>query len=396
MPLNLSELMKKAQAKEPSSVAPTTQQATRPWQQESVLFTSTEEARNISDKLKPNLSLTEVEVKSILSQTEVKPKSYKAETRVKVKTKPEPLPKPKLSQTEVKFEPNTTFTSFVGLQRNIVLFIYDECQIILNNETHPLSIEHIAIYCKSTKSSVRKAIQRLEQKGAIVRVSFKNGRGGWTRYRLPERIYNEINRTISKGKYEPNLSQTEVKPGTTLRTELKPETLSSSSSLNNKTTTTLPVEWAEINIEAYQVFGFGMTQLKQLASLNVISSQDVEDSLAQYKYDYDSGSLPRSANLNFLMGIMRKGGCYISEGYRTQEQQLVYLMKERADIKRKMLLEENLVTWEAMLNDTDKQTVIQAMPPHITIAYKAHGLNNQDAKRWLMDYYTSRVVSSIS
>ena len=60
---------------------------------------------------------------------------------------------------------------------------------------------HIRIYGKISKTKywrVKNAIRRLEKKGFLVRIEFKNGRGGWTNYEVPDDIYESIENVRSK------------------------------------------------------------------------------------------------------------------------------------------------------------------------------------------------------
>jgi biotin operon repressor len=201
MPLKLNDLLTKAEKKgitkqnPPPSSTPI--QLLRPWQQESILYVSDDK------KLEPNLSQTKAKLEPNYSQTTAKLEPCITSKKEKV----EPKVKSNSSQTTAKLEPKLPFSSLVGLQRKITLFIHEICQTILEQQTNPLSIEFIATRCQSPKSAIRKAIQRLEQKGILIRVAFKNGRGGWTQYQLLNQIYQEI-LMLKNQKSEPNLSQT--------------------------------------------------------------------------------------------------------------------------------------------------------------------------------------------
>jgi hypothetical protein len=187
MALNLNDLLKKAEKKgivqQNNSSRPL---FLRSWQQESILYSSED------GKLEPNLSQSEAklgtELEPNLSQSNRKLEPNLSQSEAKLGTELEP----NLSQKAAKTDQKTSFSSLVGLQRKIVLFIHEICKTILKQQTNPISIEFIAAQCQSPKSAVRKAIQRLEQKKIILRVAFKNGRGGWTQYQLSDQISQEI------------------------------------------------------------------------------------------------------------------------------------------------------------------------------------------------------------
>ena len=87
---------------------------------------------------------------------------------------------------------NLPFSSLTGLQRNIAIFIYNLCKISRDKKTKEVSINQLTYYCNSTVKSVKKSIFRLIEKGILCRDAFKNGRGGWTIYYLPNSTYQEI------------------------------------------------------------------------------------------------------------------------------------------------------------------------------------------------------------
>jgi hypothetical protein len=45
---------------------------------------------------------------------------------------------------------------------------------------------------KRSAGAVKNAIGRLEKKSCLIRIGFKNGRGGWSRYEVPDDIYQRI------------------------------------------------------------------------------------------------------------------------------------------------------------------------------------------------------------
>jgi hypothetical protein len=95
------------------------------------------------------------------------------------------------------------YASLVGLQRLILLTIYQNCKNSPTHNTESLTLEFIAksIYeneeilkktLKKTTNIIKTNLQRLEKKNCLIRVEYKNGRGGWSKYQLPMNVYNEI------------------------------------------------------------------------------------------------------------------------------------------------------------------------------------------------------------
>ena len=84
------------------------------------------------------------------------------------------------------------FSSLVGLQRTLVIFIYNECKIARSNTTESLTLEHISKTINTATGCIKTTLQRLESKGFIERTEYKNGRGGWSKYSIPHQQFQEI------------------------------------------------------------------------------------------------------------------------------------------------------------------------------------------------------------
>ena len=152
---------------------------------------------------------------------------------------PEPLHEPIMSQSGANHEPKNEFYSLVGLQRNSLLFIFETCLENGSKISSPISASILASSLKSTVAAVRKATQRLEEKRFVIRSQFKDGRGGWTKYELPNAVYSELLTVKTRANHEPIMSQSGAKRKP--QPEPQPEPSLSSSSrdllLNNSTTT---------------------------------------------------------------------------------------------------------------------------------------------------------------
>ena len=301
-------------------------------------------------KQETNLGQTQDKVETNSRQTqdkvETKPKlnlRQGKETPDKVKTELKTELKTNLGQSWDKVETKINFSSLVGLQRNIVLFLYEICKASRDKTTCSLSIEHISSSCKTTKSSAQKTIQRLEKKHILKRSEFKNGRSGWTRYELPEWIYQEILHNETQDKLKTNIGQTWDKLGTEPKTELRTSPSSSSGYNILNTTTTgdpdkprqgiLSEEWLKIDIGSLSNIGFTMTHLIQIASQNKLTASVVQDSIHAFAFDLQENDKAKSIKvdpINFFMGILRGGKPYApSSNYESPQDKAMRVYRER-------------------------------------------------------------------
>jgi predicted transcriptional regulator len=295
--------------------------------------------RQTQDKPETNLGQTQDKVETKSKTNEAR----KLKTPDKVKTEPRTVSKTNLGQTQDKIEIKVGFSSLVGLQRNITILVYENCKASRDKTTSSLSIEHIALSCKTTKASAQKTIQRLEKKFILKRKEFKNGRSGWTKYELPEYIYQELLFNETQNKLKANLGQSWDKVETEPRTELKTMALSSSGNniLNTTTTggaknlqsTDLSSEWLNVDIEPLSMIGFTKTHLLQIASQNILSAELVQGSIYTYAFDLqENGKAKTITNdpISYFMGILRKGNPYAPpSNYESPQDKALRIYKER-------------------------------------------------------------------
>ncbi len=84
------------------------------------------------------------------------------------------------------------FLSLCGVQKKIILALYKNCRILGSKTTESLTVEAIAHLANCNKKSVKTSVKRLKEKGFIIIESYKDGRGGWVRYQLNGKLYNDI------------------------------------------------------------------------------------------------------------------------------------------------------------------------------------------------------------
>ena len=314
----------------------------------------------------------------------------------------------KWQQTENKPATNLPFSALVGLQRNIMVFLYDACKTARSRATAALTLEHIGTCLKTSAGSAKTSIQRLEEKGCITRVEFKNGRGGWSKYELPEVLFREMLQLETENKLATNREQTGNKLGSELATE--PATsLSSSSSLidstqNLKTTTSEPElletgpahlspDWVDLDFSPLSEIGFTKSHLIQIIRQGVLSRAEVQDSVHFFAFDLKQNGKGRELKgppLNFFMGILRKGLPYAPpENYESPEAEArrKYLDGKRRLETRRLAEEQELqalafTEWRRGL--TQSQTIAMVPDPvkDIPRAREAAIRNHFDEQVW--------------
>jgi len=351
-----------------------------------------------AQKVEPIMSQTEVKVKSSLesklvqTSAKVEPKQSRLETiKTKVEPQPEPNDEPKLSQSSAKVRPNVFFEELVGLQRNVLIHIFEMCVRKGSRTTPPVAISNLASALETTVSAGRKAVQRLEEKGFIVRGAFKDGRGGWTKYELKEEIYKSLLLDNRMAKLEPNIGQSRAKVGTQPEPQPEPSVPCSSSNLNiNNTTTTEPDLWISVpkNLEGR----VSIRQLRDFVRQNLISAEDLQSSLDGFAYDLEKGSI-RAKNGNpvaILIGAVKSGG-YISQSYLSElKASLADAAKAREELQQiqaansTQQLQEEFESFRAKFPDQAEQ--LKPISKYLT----NFELGSVGYKMWLEEYKKSQ------
>ncbi len=371
MALKLNELLKKAKDKGYSSSQPTIvsepSNMLRTWQQESVLYSKGAENKSIK-KLGQTEDKVRTQLRTNLGQSEDNTKPNLRQTEDKVRTKLRTKLRTNLGQSEDKIPISGHFSSLIGLQRKIALFIYEACNISRNRITNALSVEHIANMCQTTKFSVRKTIQRLEEKKIITRNTFKNGRGGWTQYELADVVFKEIMQEETQEKLRTNLGQSEDKVRPQLRTELRTN-LSSSSSNINTTTTELSPEWQKISWDSLESIGFTLGHLMQLQRTETVNIEFVQDSIDHFAYDLVQNGKTKEIKTNplsYFMGIMKRVGVYTApDNYESEKDRALrmYMEKKKRQQEKQAAMEVEMVEisyseWISGLTEDEKKSLL--------------------------------------
>jgi predicted transcriptional regulator len=275
---------------------------------------STKVAPEPASKLRPNLDQSSIKVASNLGLSE----SIGAESSTKVAPEPASKLRPDLDQSSTKVAPKAHLEMLAGLQRNALIFIYESCLTTGSRVSPPIQIKNLAEVAKTTVAAARIAVQRLEQKGFVVRFEYKDGRGGWTKYEIPDQIYGQLLFRGSSIKVASNLDRSSIKVAPEPASEPAPNPPCSSSELNlNNITTTEPEFWLSVpkNLEGL----VSLKQLREFARQGLIAPEELQTSLDGFALDLEKGLIKaKSGNpMAILIGAI-KGGGYISQQYLTE------------------------------------------------------------------------------
>jgi hypothetical protein len=299
--------------------------------------------------------------------------------------------KPGTNREQIKntCKKETSLSMLTGLQREVIVYIYNLCKTSGTKSTNKISLDFISSGLQKNAEIVKTTIKRLNKKGCLIRLDFKPGRGGWSKYELPDNIFRELLQNCNQQLYlireqfgnnsGTNREQTGNNSGTQPGTQRGTNVPSSSSYyINSKTTTkensesiepdnNLPIEWKKINYELLRHIGFSETQLLQLYSQK-LNPEIVQESIHHFSFGLENVEKTKSYNepLNVFMGVLRQGHAWIEPTYESATDRALKQMLERRkqeEEKRQELYKEFFeIEYKKWLNGISDEELKELLP----------------------------------
>lgn len=261
----------------------------------------------------------------------------------------------------------------VGIQREILEFVVEFCQLRELTETGPIETFLLAQHVQASYGSIKVSINRLINKGFLIRLKGKTAKGGYINLAVP----TEVKRILLGFKQEQQLKQNKPSFLQKLKAEsdnkLDNKNPLYSSSYNITTTNEnelLSNGWETIDYEPLKSIGFSKSHLKQLISKNTPAA--VQESIYHFAYGLEHNKKKfekYSDALNVLMGVLRKGEIWIESHYESPQaqslRQLVEAKKKQKEQEEKLLnqlLELEFPDWQKQLSE---QEVRKIVPPDV-------------------------------
>ena len=304
------------------------------------------------------------------------------------------------TQSRHKVDTNLTQTkhisTLIGVQRSILFFIFEECKKARSHVTEPLTIMHIASCLEVPLGSIKTSITRLCEKDFLIVNDFKNGRGGWSAYEVPDNIYNELLQMETRHKLNTNSTQSRHKVDTKLNTqpntnpsrrrrELYINTSSSREDDND--------DW-NFDITPFEKFGFNAARLKQLISVGKLSSYEINQSLIDFEDDFVNGRLSKKIinPIGYLMGGLIHGSPYTSDTLQAEAIKAANEMKLKYEKRQQEKQEIIILQWFESLTESEKEIMENKMPIYLKIRYSIDGIFENEVFGWINEYYKTSTI----
>lgn len=348
-------------------------------------------------------------------QTDINPTTNQQHSYIVSETNPVTETETVVQQT---YNKKMGFNRVSGLQKNILLLIFKECERKGSLITSPFKTDLLTELLGCSYGTIKTTIGRLKKIGYLYLEDFKAGRSGWSIYRLNEQTYREIsdykklhetvnfNVQQSENIHTTNMYQNYNNYRSYSTTE--PTTALSNNSNNhikeniNTTNNELPEEWNQIDTEPLKEknIHFGKNQLKQLYKLNMLTPDKIQASIFAFSHEIEHNEAKGiekrygQSKLNYLMGILRKGNEYLPvDGYESPEEIAMREQLERLKAKRqrkeKMIAELKEYHFEEWLEKADEAIFNDNIPMYDGNRYRP------SVKMLIKSYFDENVFPDI-
>lgn len=300
---------------------------------------------------------------------------------------------PKQVKSGLKVGQNQDISQVIGLQKNLLNFIFNNCVNNGSKESPYYSSGHLAHYLEVSNDSIKSAIRQLRIKGLLEKIDFKDGRGGGSKFLIPDLIYRDL---LSESRLK--VDQKQVASGLKVGLEVGQQvgqSIPSSSSINITTTNYKAGALAKIELtEALTSLGFNQGHIEQLLRDSSLTPEEIQNSLSAFAFDLGFEDVKRKVRspIGLIMKLLKNGQAYISEkGYESEEDRLYRELIERADKKNEekknlkaKLIEIKFEEWLENISDDDKRNMAEPIGEFMGIIHR------QELKEYFKrDVYTA-------
>lgn len=354
MSLRLSDLIKKTETK---GISVGKLSVVKPWHSESIQLSHEAEHETRS----------ELQSEPIRTNTTVTPSFREAVTKT--------LQVEESLQKAAPVNASDTIEALVllikqlrGIQFKIFSYVVNSCTKNNSLESEKLYTPEIAEIIGCSHNSVKTSIQRLIDKGLLIRKKGKTSSGGFTLLSVAREVYMTARniKSFNVSVEAPWILQ--EWPGN-YHTHHASET--SHTSVDIK----LPKEWQDIDIEPLAKIGFSLQHILMLYQAEKVSPEIVQESINAYAWGIENNAEAYKKyknHLTVLLGVLKKGGSWIESAYESPQdiafKNMIALRRQQKDKQDKMideLVEVEFPQWRALLDKTQINTII---PPGIGIS----------------------------
>jgi len=316
-------------------------------------------------------------------QTGDKPETNRGQTR----------DKPETNQGQTGDKPtyniDISIAQLRGVQRQILMFFYDNCVTNNSLKTQPMTLNEISHELRLKKETAKKSIQRLIDKKLIKRVLYQCGRRSFSIFQFSKVTINKIR----------------DKPGT--NEAARSSSILYTNKYNTKDTTTTPLRSVsmvkrfqesvnskiEIDISPLSDINLNHSHIQQLLKLGVCKDI-IQESINAFAYDLQNGYRKKTdfkiSPIAFLIGVLKNNDPYIAHlSFYNKEKQALEDLKQRKKDLDDIIYQQNKIKFDLWLSKLSHNEQINIL-----------GLNTKEVEKLLPEmknkmlfkYYVERCL----
>ncbi|AYK03142.1 hypothetical protein [Legionella sainthelensi] len=229
-------------------------------------------------------------------------------------------------------------------------YLYKLAKIENNNfKTPRIRLKDIMIFLNISKDSARTALRFLLKNALIKRIDFQAGKMGWSKYQLSSKIWNELEKSLSKQGF-----------------------ISNSLEKNREVDKDA---WELIDISPLEEINFTQQYLLQLK--NKTTPEIVQESINHFAFALKHNNKVKNYTnpIVTFMAVLKRGEAWLEPNYISPQEiaQKRVIQAKKEELERKVKLEEEfyklaLQEWQSNLNKIEKETIIKNHQGSITPA----------------------------
>jgi hypothetical protein len=269
-----------------------------------------------------------------------------------------------------------------GKEREALLFFFDECRVAGGLVTNAITIELIAHHLVVTKNRARNVINRLQMKGLITRAGGIRGNGGWSKYQLPNTVFQKLMLVAEMRHKVANrypLSSTKV--ADQVADEVA-DGLRRRSNINNLTSSSvIDPAWNEIDIEPLADIRFTRDHVVQVARKGMMNPEMFQNSVNHFAFDLLRNNKGKniSSPLGYFMGAILKGMPYAAPAnYESPQMEAIRIYHEgqmaqavQLEALERKIINAKFEAWERALSPTERERLSPVSPKGGGLAQRA-------------------------
>lgn len=249
-----------------------------------------------------------------------------------------------------------SFAAYPTNWRRLLVYVYRSCQLSRDKESQELTMAAMAEACNLTIGTAQTTLKRMQTEKVLIKTEAKEGRGGWTRYFIPNELYHQIRHYLED-------QGTNTKPVARVSDTFPKTSPGVPASLEE---TELPVDWANIDPTPLSEIGFHKKCVLQIYKAGKSNAEICQESIYRFKFALETKQVIVSKTpMALFMGVMLREGVfnppkgYVNPRLRALQSQLQDIENTKKEEQKllKNILNAEYDAWKRSLSNDQREAI---------------------------------------